>query len=232
MIELYQFHPSLGLPNMSPFCLKLETWLRMAGLPYENHYTNDPREAPLGKLPSLKVDNRMIPDSTLCIDYLKHKHDIDFDRHLTLEQKAQSHALKALLEDRLYFAALYSRWADNRYWPQFRDSLFGKLPFPVRKVLPQVIQQKMKRDLQGQGTAKHSPEQVYAFAGQDVAVLSALLGDKPYFFGDEPSEIDASAFGLIAQLTLISENSPWPPIVAPYPNLRAYAERMRQRYFP
>ena len=108
MIELYQFHPSLGLPNMSPFCLKLETWLRMAGLPYENHNTNDPREAPLGKLPSLKVDNRMIPDSTLCIDYLKHKHDIDFNRHLTLEQKAQSHALKALGRPALFCGALQS----------------------------------------------------------------------------------------------------------------------------
>ncbi len=232
MIELYQFHPMLGLPNMSSFCLKLETWLRMAGLPYENRYTNDPREAPLGKLPCLKVDNRTIPDSTLCIDYLKHKHGIDLDRRLTPAQKAQSHALKALLEDRLYYAGLYSRWVDARYWPEFRDILFGKLPFPVRKVLPQVIQQKMKRDLQGQGIAKHPPEQVYALAAQDIAVLSALLGDQAYFFGDEPSEIDASAFGLIAQLTLVTRNTPWPPIVAPYPNLRAYAERMLQRYFP
>lgn len=232
MIELYQFHPMLGLPNMSSFCLKLETWLRMAGLEYTSHYTNDPREAPLGKLPCLKVDNRTIPDSTLCIDYLKHKHGIDLDRHLTPEQKAWAHALKALLEDRLYFAGLYSRWVDARYWPVFRDTLFGGLPFPVRKVLPQVIQQKMKRDLQGQGIARHSQEQVYAFAAQDVAVLSALLGDKPYFLGDEPTDIDASAFGLIAQLTLVTENSPWPPIVAPHPNLRAYAERMLMRYFP
>jgi glutathione S-transferase len=222
----------LGLPNMSSFCLKLETWLRMAGLPYENRYTNDPREAPLGKLPCLKVDNRTIPDTALCIDYLKHKHGIDLDRSLTPAQKAQSHALKALLEDRLYYAGLYSRWVDARYWPEFRDTLFGKLPFPVRKVLPQVIQQKMKRDLQGQGIAKHPPEQVYAFAAQDIAVLSALLGDQPYFFGDEPTEIDASAFGLIAQLTLVTRNTPWPPLVAPYPNLRAYAERMLQRYFP
>lgn len=233
MITLYQFHPMLGLPNMSPFCLKLETWLRMAGLAYESHYTNDPRESPLGKLPSIKVDNRMIPDSTLCIEYLKKKHGIDFDKALTPEQKAQSHLIKTLLEDRLYFAALYSRWVDARYWPVLRDTLFGKLPFPVRKVLPGVIQAKIKRDIQGQGTGKHSQEQIYAFAAEDVATLSVLLGDKTWFLGgDEPTEVDAAAFGLLAQLTLISKDSPWPPIVAPYPNLLAYCERMKQRYFP
>ena len=33
MIKLFQFPPAFGLPNASPFCMKLETWLRMAGLP-------------------------------------------------------------------------------------------------------------------------------------------------------------------------------------------------------
>ncbi len=32
MIVLYQFPPAFGLPNASPFCMKLETWLRMAQL--------------------------------------------------------------------------------------------------------------------------------------------------------------------------------------------------------
>ena len=34
MIKLYQFPPAFGLPNASPFCMKLETYLRMAGLPF------------------------------------------------------------------------------------------------------------------------------------------------------------------------------------------------------
>ncbi len=35
MLRVYQFAPAFGLPNASPFCMKLETWLRMAGLPFE-----------------------------------------------------------------------------------------------------------------------------------------------------------------------------------------------------
>jgi hypothetical protein len=35
MVKLYPFAPAWGLPNASGFCLKLETYLRMAGLPYE-----------------------------------------------------------------------------------------------------------------------------------------------------------------------------------------------------
>jgi hypothetical protein len=35
MIKVHQFAPAFGLPNASPFCMKLETYLRMAGLPFE-----------------------------------------------------------------------------------------------------------------------------------------------------------------------------------------------------
>ena len=45
-IKLYQFPPALGLPNASPFCMKLETYLRMAGLPFENKYTPHLRQHP------------------------------------------------------------------------------------------------------------------------------------------------------------------------------------------
>lgn len=35
MIKLYQFEPVWGIPNASPFRMKIETYLRMTALPYE-----------------------------------------------------------------------------------------------------------------------------------------------------------------------------------------------------
>ncbi|VDP18697.1 unnamed protein product [Soboliphyme baturini] len=34
-VYLFQFPRSSFIPNISPFCLKLETWLRMNSVPYE-----------------------------------------------------------------------------------------------------------------------------------------------------------------------------------------------------
>ena len=34
-IVLWQLGPCWGMPSGSPFCTKLETWLRMVELPYE-----------------------------------------------------------------------------------------------------------------------------------------------------------------------------------------------------
>jgi hypothetical protein len=33
-IKLFQFSRMFGIPNLSPYCRKLETWLRVAGVPY------------------------------------------------------------------------------------------------------------------------------------------------------------------------------------------------------
>ena len=71
MITLYQFSPVWGLPNTSPFCLKVETYLRMTEVPYEIKFVMDPRKSPKGKLPVIKMNGETIPDSELIIDYLK-----------------------------------------------------------------------------------------------------------------------------------------------------------------
>lgn len=53
MIQLYQFAPAFDLPNASPFCMRLETYLRMAALPFEipRFKLQQFQGAPKGKMP-------------------------------------------------------------------------------------------------------------------------------------------------------------------------------------
>ncbi len=50
MITLYTFGPFFGCPDASPFVMKGEMLLKIAGLPYETNTRGFPR-APKGKLP-------------------------------------------------------------------------------------------------------------------------------------------------------------------------------------
>ena len=62
MITLNQFARVWGIPNPSPFCTKVETYLRMAGIPYEVADAVPP-QAPKGKLPYITDGGRKIADS-------------------------------------------------------------------------------------------------------------------------------------------------------------------------
>lgn len=64
MIKFSQFPPLWDLPSGSPFCAKIETYLRMVGLPYETVNDADVRKAPR-KLPVIQDDTRRIADSGL-----------------------------------------------------------------------------------------------------------------------------------------------------------------------
>lgn len=53
MIILHQFARTWGIPNLSQFCVKVETYLRMVKLPYEIVETL-PLKGPRGKLPFIE----------------------------------------------------------------------------------------------------------------------------------------------------------------------------------
>ncbi len=71
IITLYEFPRIWGLPNASPFCLKLETYLRLAKIPYETKFVMNPKKAPKAKLPAIKIEDKKLGDSELIIDFLK-----------------------------------------------------------------------------------------------------------------------------------------------------------------
>lgn len=108
---VYQFAPRKGV-QPGPFCLKLVTWLRMAGIPFDTRITSDTRSAPKGKIPFVEVDGKQIGDSGLIIDYMRHTRGKDPDVGLSRAQRAKAHALAAIAEDRLYWVLVYSRWID------------------------------------------------------------------------------------------------------------------------
>ena len=79
MLKLVQFHPAFGSRNMSPYCLKLETYLRMTGIAHEVVWNSDTSKAPKGKLPYIIDGDQVMGDSVLIIDYLKEKHGDPLD---------------------------------------------------------------------------------------------------------------------------------------------------------
>ena len=98
MIRLNQGPRGWDTPNLSPFCTKLEAYLRMAEIPYEA-IEGDPRKAPKGKIPWIEVDGESIGDSSLIIDHLKRQLGDPLDARLSDEQHALGHAVKRMFED-------------------------------------------------------------------------------------------------------------------------------------
>ncbi|MBU0602329.1 MAG: glutathione S-transferase family protein [Gammaproteobacteria bacterium] len=231
MIRLFQFPPAMGLPNASGFCLKLETWLRMAGLPYQNVHTMNLARAPKGKLPHVDDDGVAVADSGFIIEHLTQRYGVTLDRHLDAGARAQSLLLQRALEEHLYWCMLYFRWADDRYWPATREAFFGALGAPRSWFVPALVRKAMVKQVSSAGIGRHSTEEVVTLAMQDVGALATVLGDKPFLFG-APSSIDASAYGMLANLLFVDIDLPLKRrVIQDFPKVVAYCERMRQVYW-
>ncbi len=168
MITLYQFPPAFGLPNASPFCMKLELYLRMAGLPYRNRHTLDLQRAPKGKLPWIDDDGTVVADSGLIIEYLKRERGDTLDVDLTPLQRAQGLAITRLVEEHLYWVVLNDRWIASPGWEMTKAAVFGRLAWPLRVIVPYVAQRGLRAELRGQGIGRHTPEQIHALGIADI----------------------------------------------------------------
>lgn len=231
MIKLYQFKPAFGLPNASPFCMKVETYLRMAGLPYECPRGADLRKAPKGKLPYIEDGDTRIADSAFIIAYLKQTYGDKLDAHLSAREHAQALALRRLMEEHLYWAAIYTRWIEDGGFARTREVFFDGMPAPLKQIVPHLARRAMRQELHGHGMGRHSREEIYAIGCQDIVALAHSLGDQPYFMGAQPSSLDATAYAFIANLLWVPLASPLLDEARKHANLEAYCQRMKARYF-
>lgn len=227
MINLYQYPSYWGLPSGSPFCTKLETYLKLANIPYKTVITYDPRPAPKQKLPYIKDGEKLIPDSSLIINYLKNTYGDKLDQDLSPEQKAIALGIQRLCEEHLFWFIVYDRWVDDKGWEITKPAFFSKLGFPLRLFLPSLIRKDQAKACLKQGVGRFTEEERFLLGKQNIDAIVELLGHKNYFFGDKPSSIDATVWAFMTSIL----NTPVPSKLREYANniqnLKNYDARMK-----
>jgi glutathione S-transferase len=230
-IKLFQFPRQFAIPNVSPFCCKMETWLRIAGIPYEVIDTPNPRKAPKGKVPFIDDGGLRLGDSSLIIDHLKKTRGVDPDAHLDAGQRATALAVQRMIEEHFVFVILYTHFIRDDGWQLMRHTFDG-VPAFIRPLVAAMVRGQMRKILKFQGVGRHTDAEIIDSGRRDWQAVLTLFGDGPFFFGAEPTTIDATLFGALATTLRTPVPSPIRDFLLGQPKLVAHTELMRQRFFP
>lgn len=232
MIKLYNFGPFGELPDPSPYCVKVDAYMRMAGLEFECVPGMDNlKKAPKGKLPYIEDQGKLVADSSFIIAYLKEQYGDSLDQQLTDEQRAVSHACIKMMDENTYWCLVWGRWVSDEIWPQLKENFFGAVPAIIRNLVAAKIRKGVIKNLHGQGIGRHSEEEIKSIMSRDLQALSDLLGDKSYFFGEQASTLDAVAYGFLSQFILAPLQSSLTQIAKGYPNLVSFCHRIQKAYY-
>lgn len=229
-VTLHQFPQGKNIPNLSPFCLKLETFLRIHKIPYTSQYGY--KMGKKGKLPWIEYKGEKKADSDMIIDYLNQTFELNLDKDFSNEQLALGRAARSMLEENTYWALIYNRYVEN-----FNE--YKKLVPPPPSgaglgfsVSQKMYQRKMRSYLDGHGLGRHSKEELYQIAEKDLKALSDLLGEKEYLLGDTPSSFDCTVFGLVANILYAGMENPMCTYIQENAkNLSGLCERMKEAYW-
>jgi glutathione S-transferase len=233
MIILHIFGrvPSVPLPDPSPFCMKAEVLLKMAGVPYQVN-TSGYSKAPKGKQPYIVDDGLKVSDSTFIRWHLEKVHAADFDKGLSGQEKAAAWAYEKMCENHLYQASVGMRWLNEANFRAGPANFFNDAPALLRPVIAAKVRRDVRKALQSHGMGRHSEAEVALLVQRDIGALAAQLGDKPYFMGTNPTGIDATVFAFVAGALCPVFTSSARTAAESHANLRAYRDRMMAKYYP
>jgi len=76
-----------------------------------------------------------------------------------------------------------------------------------------VLTRRMKKSLHVQGLGRYPSDKMVEILEEDLRNLSLVLGQKRFWFGEEPTEIDCTLFGFLAQTVWSMPGSPYEKLV-------------------
>lgn len=231
-IVLWQTPPCWGLPSTSPFCIKLEAWLRMTGLPYEARVLRGLPRSPTGKIPYVELaDGRLLADSGAIIETLAAERGVGLDAGLDARERALGLAVTRLLEDHFYWVVAWDRWVPPEHWAKTRVAYFGGLPWPLPWLVPLLARRSVLRALHGQGFGRMTEAAILARAERDLEALAGLVGDREHLLG-RPTSVDATIYAFLACALRPPFEGPLQRATARHAGLVAFCERFEARWWP
>ncbi|KAK3780380.1 hypothetical protein RRG08_062001 [Elysia crispata] len=216
-----------GQPSLSPYCIKLETYLKLAKIPYVQ--SKEYIKSSKGKVPWISYKGENIADSQFCIEFIKTKFGVDLNQGLSKEQTAVAHAFRVMMDEFHFWCNAYFRFYD------VKDPVFVKF-FPSLEVRQQVVE-RYTQVLSGQGISRHTKAEILQIFSANLQAVQDYLGDKVFMMGETPTEVDCSVFAFLAALIFYTPQEFEKQMGEDFvqkkmPKLYEYFLRMKQLTYP
>ena len=260
--RLYTMAPLWNLPTYHPASLKIQAYMRFLkpDQPYfETDATSATHISPEHTLPVLVRiksgddtadsaglgEGELVAGSGPIIDFLaaqaKRPGTADGLVALTPVQAADMEAYISLVENKLYLAMIFEAWAvPATYSGITKPAIAEAFPFPLSMYLP--ILMKWRNVQRCERSKVDTPKRAERAARSSLAALEVRLGSQDYFFGAEPSALDATVYGYLETIYRQPFNGCWEvetpgaprdlrELLLTYPNLMGLRERITERFF-
>eukprot|EP00457_Paulinella_chromatophora_P010234 gb/GEZN01010328.1/.p1 GENE.gb/GEZN01010328.1/~~gb/GEZN01010328.1/.p1 ORF type:complete len:295 (+),score=24.58 gb/GEZN01010328.1/:91-975(+) len=235
-VYLCQFPRSPGVCSISPYALKLESWLRIHNVPYQNKYTLR-FSGRAGWIPYLELNGEQVDDTSVLTHPQQTLLQTNPPCQLSAESLAITHACISMMELRFLKTVFYWRYGlnfshfyalaihDKPGWKEFMTPTGGVIwGFFQRRA-----EQSRVKEL-----IRSGEDVMFEQACDDLRALSAILGAKLFFFGDVPTTLDCAVFGYLVQVAYMPQlNFPYRhTLESECSNLMGFLERFKARVWP
>ena len=217
MLTLYSYPPLFGVADNNGYGLKVFAFLKLAGVPFRHEHIFDASKAPRGQLPYIVDGHDCVGDRETIVVYITEKYGVTLDGALTSAQRTTNLLDYSHLDD-LYWVMSYSRWKDERYWPQFRDALKREHPSLTNDGLMKAKEFNAQRYYY-QGIGRFEADASMARGLADLAALANQISRQGYVHGDRPTTIDAAIYGFIANIYFYNIETPLKKFVVSHEGL-------------
>ena len=232
VITLYTFGPFFGLPDASPFVMKGEMLLKLAGIPYQTNTTGFMR-APKGKLPYIDDDGTIVADSTLIRLHLEKKYGIDFDRALSARDRGIAWAVEKMLEDHLYWVLVYWRWMNDANFDKGPANFFKRAPALIRPLVVGRCAEGARATCTRHGIGRHNEAEMNAMADRASMRCRRCWATTSTSWATEPAvPMPRRSRSSPARCRRAVRVAGARQSCERVPNLVAYRDRMMAEFFP
>ncbi|CAD6197788.1 unnamed protein product [Caenorhabditis auriculariae] len=232
VVYLYQFpRPATKAPSLSPFCLKIETFLRVYGIKYESISSwITLKQSPRGLLPFIELNGQQIADSQVIVWTLQ-KH-FKIEDSLKGEERGTARALERMIDLSTNYALLVDKTVNNAHLLLSRSVSGAPLPGFLTNIFAKRFSEIARKRVNGV-LGSLSKEELKILLRKDIQAIDDVLGDKKFLFGDRITSTDCSVFGQLGATFYLPYRQEITDLLEDdFPRVRHYLDRIRSHYYP
>ncbi|KAE9548727.1 hypothetical protein FO519_008064 [Halicephalobus sp. NKZ332] len=223
IVYLFQFSRRHGLPNICPYCIKVETFLRTHKIQYEFIEGNFQRSQK-GLLPFIELNGEQIADSEFIIEHLS--------KHFNIKDKSPKdvagagRAISRMFDTEI--SQIHIKFKQKE--PEFlKTMLAGIIPGFLIPIFIPIAQWIMYRKLKGYAAFSESElKQLYR---RNLQAASDILGERKFFGGDETNLADCSVFAHLVNVYYFPCPNDLKLVIDEFPNLKRLINTIVRDYF-